>query len=135
MRDLVAIERLMKEYHTHKKLIVAVDFDDTVYDFHNAGYSYHRVLNVVRDAQALGFFIVVFTGSHPDSWPMQRTYLAERGIKVDSINENPLPLPFGNHGKIYYNILLDDRAGLGQAVLTLETVIRYIQMEKKDEQE
>ncbi len=120
-------KRLKKEYDTHKKLIVAVDFDDTVFDFHNAGHDYMQVINLIRRCQNLGFYIVLFTGTHPDKWLNQAAYLKDKGIKVICVNENPIPLPFGNHGKMYYNILLDDRAGLGQAYTILDIVVSQIE--------
>ena len=47
-------------------------------------------------------------------------------IKITGINANPIPLPFGNHGKIYFNILLDDRAGLSQSIDILNKLIDKI---------
>lgn len=38
----------------------------------------------------------------------------EGGIHIDYINESPLYIPFTGN-KIYYNIMLDDRAGLSAA--------------------
>lgn len=119
--------RLMSEYMQHKSLIVAVDFDDTVYDFHRAGHDYGQVLDLVRRCQVLGFHIVLFTGTHPDRYPEQVQYLAERDIDIKFINCNPIPLPFGNHGKMYFNILLDDRSGIGQAFHILSTVVSEIE--------
>lgn len=78
--------RLMSEYMQHKSLIVAVDFDDTVYDFHRAGHDYGQILDLVRRCQALGFHIVLFTGTHPDRYPEQVQYLAERDIDIKFIN-------------------------------------------------
>lgn len=123
------INRLLSEYRVHKSLIVAVDFDDTVFDFHEAGFQYPEVLQLLSECQELGFHIVLFTGSHPDKYDSQRAYLANRGISIQHINQNPIPLPFGNHGKMYYNILLDDRAGLGQACTILRHTIAAIQKE------
>jgi len=54
-------------------------------------------------------------------------YMADHGIKISSINKNPIDLPFGNHGKIYYNHLLDDRAGLESALKILKSLIDRIQ--------
>lgn len=122
----VCIGRLMREYSEHPRLIVALDFDDTVYDYHKIGYEPVEVFETVREAQAAGFYIVLFTGTTPDKWDFQKSFLAERGIIVDSVNENPIPLPFGNNGKIYYNILLDDRAGLGQSLEVLKLVLQQI---------
>lgn len=121
------VARLMQEYRTHGKLIVALDFDDTVFDFHKKGRRYDRVLDVIRKCQKLGFHIMLFTGTPDTQWPSQCAYLEERGITVTCINKNPMPLPFGNHGKPYYNILLDDRAGLGQAYVILSSVIAEIE--------
>jgi hypothetical protein len=74
---------------------------------------------------------VIFTGASPSEWVKQDEYLYDQGIKVDSVNKNPIPLPFGNDGKIYFNILLDDRAGLGQAYRTLIQVLNQIEEESK----
>lgn len=122
----ICVTRLLAEYEVHKKLIVAVDYDDTVYDYHNKGHQYERVIKVLERCSSLDFFIVPFTGSPPDKYGSIYTYFAVLGIKVSQINTNAFPLPFGNHGKMYFNILLDDRAGLGQALETLETVLDRI---------
>lgn len=128
--------RLMREWRKYSGLfdsglIVACDFDDTVFDFHNTGAIYPRVIETLIECKKLGFYVVVFTASHPSRYEYMREYFRERGIEVDAINENPIPLPFGNHGKIYYNILLDDRAGLGQALETLNQVITLVRFEKE----
>jgi len=44
-----------------------------------------------------------------------------------------IKLPFGNNGKIYYNILLDYRAGLGQALDALEIFLDNIQNSREPE--
>jgi len=126
----IAVDRLYKEYKQHPRLIVALDFDDTIFDFHKSGSNYPRVIDVVQRCQALGFYIVLFTGTVQERWEDQILYAQKMGIKIDSVNKNPIPLPFGNHGKIYYNILLDDRAGLGQAVETLENLLRRIELKE-----
>lgn len=125
----VCVDRLLTEYRAHKKLIIAVDFDDTVFDFHKAGHEYPEIIDILGRCQGLGFYIVLFTGTKPNEWKKQTDYLEERGIIVSGINQNPIPLPFGNHGKMYYNILLDDRAGLGQSYRTLVQVLNQIEKE------
>lgn len=37
MNDLVIIKRLIREWITHNSLIIAYDYDNTVYDYHNVG--------------------------------------------------------------------------------------------------
>jgi hypothetical protein len=122
-RITMSVRRLIKEYKEHGKLIVALDFDDTVFDFHKVGSTYPRVLDLAARCSALGFYIVLFTGGDPKDYGVQKEYLARHGVIVSSVNCNPIPLPFGNHGKPYYNILLDDRAGLGEACTVLESLL------------
>lgn len=120
------VKRLHKEYKKHPKLVVAVDFDDTLYDFHKLGDLHERAINVVKQCAALGFYVVLWTASAPERFNFMKKYMKDNGIHVDAINENPIKLPFGNNGKIYYNILLDDRAGLGQALDALEIFLDNI---------
>lgn len=119
-------KRLLKEYERHPKLILAVDYDSTVFPYGHPDDTHEHVLSLVKEAQRRGFYIVLFTASAPERFPAMRAFMAAQGITVDSINENPIPLPFGHHGKIYYNLLLDDRAGLGQACETLEYLFTLI---------
>jgi hypothetical protein len=133
LKEKNAVERLLKEYRKHPRLIVAVDFDDTVFDYHGGGDNHERVLQLLRECKKHNFYIVVWTASDPSRFDEMKLFLSDRGIKIDSINENPIPLPFGNHKKIYYNILLDDRAGLRSAVDTLETLLFLIDNEPKTE--
>lgn len=119
------VERLVSEWRRHRRIIIAVDYDDTVYDYHKKGHTYEAVIGLLRDCTVnAGAYLCVFTSSSPDKYPSIRAHMAELGLPVSSINENPFPMPFGNHGKMYYNILLDDRAGLGQAFDTLALALR-----------
>lgn len=120
-------ERLFREWKKHQRLIIAVDFDDTVYDFHNTGASHERIRAALNKCKELDFYIVMFTASAVERYPLIMDYMSkEYGIEPVSINKNPFPLPYGNNGKIYYNLLLDDRAGLGSALSTLERLFDLI---------
>ena len=119
--------RLFVEWQKHPQLIVAVDFDDTVFDFHLSGSTHEKVIALLKRCQALGFYIVLFTASAPERHKFMNDHMLGQGIVLDSINKNPIPMPYGNHGKIYYNILLDDRAGLGQAYDTLTELLKMIE--------
>lgn len=124
-----AVFRLFNEWKKHPKLLIACDFDDTVFDFHEHGNDHTAVLELLKKCKALGFYVSLFTASSPDRYDFMRGYMRERGIEIDAINENVITLKYGNNGKIYFNILLDDRAGLGQAYTTLLTTIRLIELE------
>lgn len=123
-----SVERLYNQYLAYKKLIIAFDFDSTLYGWENPdAHVFPKAIALAKKCNELGFYVTIFTASAPDRYDMMREYCQSFGIKVDSINENPTKLPFGHHGKIFYNLLLDDRAGLGQAIKTLTQVIKRIE--------
>ncbi len=116
-------ERLLAEYRRHGKLIVAYDFDDTVYDYHQQDRSYAHVVALLKRCKELGFHLTVFTDLYDGKREVVTAYLAEYQIPYDGINETPDFVPFGHGGKPYYNILLDDRAGLPSAYSILLKVV------------
>lgn len=124
------VDRLLKEYRRHPRLIIAVDFDDTVFPWTFQDSDHSEILQLVRDCQSINFYIVCWTASDPSRYEMIEKYFLGSGIRLDSINKNPIKLPFGNNGKIYYNILLDDRAGLASAASILREVVDIIKREK-----
>lgn len=118
--------RLLEEWEEHGKIIIGVDYDDTIspYTFREPKdiERLNWVIQAVINAQKKGAYVVIFTASNPEKFEKILSYCSEKGIHVDSINKNPIPLPYGNHGKIYANIFLDDRAGLVEATAILEHV-------------
>ena len=126
LEQINCVNRLYKEYEKHQKLIIATDFDSTVYDFEKAGTSHMKVIQILKECSDLGFYIVIYTASAPNRYAFMKEYLESRRIKVSAINENPIELPYGNSGKIYFNILLDDRAGLKDAYEVLQKVLKKI---------
>lgn len=90
------------------------------------------IINLLKRCKEHNFYIVLFTASDPIRFPFMHEYMNARGVQVDAINENPIPLPFGNHRKIYYNIFLDDRAGLSSATAILAALLHKIDREGKE---
>ena len=128
MFDARVVERLISQYNKKPRLIIAVDFDDTVFDYHKQGHEFAFVISLIKRCKALGFYIVMFTASQTHRYPFIRQYMSDLGIEIDGINENVVPgLEFGTTTKMYYNVLLDDRAGLGQAYRTLDNVVSQIE--------
>lgn len=122
------VNRLLREYNQHKSLIVAVDFDDTIFDYHKRGHTYDGVIFLLQRGCALNFKYVIYTARGPEDWEEMKTYFKEKvGCSANFVNCNPIPLPFGNWGKMYYNILLDDRAGLKEAYETLKETVRLLE--------
>ena len=125
------ISRLYDEYKKHPRLIIACDFDHTLFDWDDKGYEFPHVFELLERCQRLNFYIVLFSASAPERHEMMKAYMADRGINVASINKNPIDLPYGNHGKIYYNILLCDRAGLKSGCFILNEVLHKIEHQNK----
>lgn len=120
------VDRLYKEYVKHKRLVLAVDFDDTLYPFHGTNYNCEKLISIVKEAQKAGFYITIFTASRNERHPFILEYTKSIGIIPDSINKNPIDLPFGNEGKIYYNLFLCDRAGLAESFRILRKLLDKI---------
>lgn len=115
--------RLLKEYNQYKSLVVAYDLDNTLYDFHKKGETYHMVMELLKELKSIGCYMICFTAN--SNRDFVSTYLIENEIPFDAINENP---PFFNcdERKIYYNVLLDDRAGLQQVYRELHLLVKII---------
>lgn len=109
-------ERLRKDYLEHGSLFVAFDYDNTVFDYHNQGIKYDKVIDLLRTCKSLGFTLILFTGNEGAQLEVIEKDLKNRDIPYDLINENPLM----KTRKPYYNILLDDRAGLYEAYKNLK---------------
>ena len=124
--DSVTIERLYSEWKKYGKIFLALDFDDTIYDFHKKGYKYEKVIELVKACQKQGCYTIIFTGSELEKYPFIRSYCEEIGLHIDKINENAIPMNIGNNGKIYYNILLYDRSGLSSSYFILSSVLKML---------
>jgi hydroxymethylpyrimidine pyrophosphatase-like HAD family hydrolase len=125
--------RLLKEWIEHKELIIAVDFDNTIFDYHEQGHDYSDIINVLKRAKKIGAYIIIYTAADSGRYPSIKKYLNENNIPFDNINENKAGLPFASsNSKVYYNVLLDDRAGLESAFKSLVYALRS--MENKEEE-
>ena len=115
-------KRLKQDYLIHKSLFVAYDYDNTVFDFHGLNINYSKIIELLRTCKSLGFTLILFTGNEGEKLEVIKKDLKHRNIPFDLINENPLM----NTRKPYYNILLDDRAGLKESYNNLKKLIDEI---------
>ncbi|MBL1421474.1 MAG: hypothetical protein COC24_013270 [Alphaproteobacteria bacterium] len=120
----LAVERLLADYWTHGKLIVAVDFDNTIHDFHNQTLNFSGVIDCIIRCLSNQFEVYMFTASN-DVTTINRTWSRIFGA-LPTINESSLDATF-NSRKPYYSILLDDRAGLPSALQQLNAVLDEIE--------
>lgn len=123
LKPQASLCRLISEYQAYNSLVVAFDFDSTVYDFHKKGETYEMVINLIKDLKSIGCYLICFTANSDRKFISE--YLKSKDIPFDSINENP-PFFKCNERKIYYNVLLDDRSGLIQTYSELRSLITKI---------
>lgn len=121
-----AYERLWAEYKKYGSLIVAVDYDDTLFDFHGTGGSYEMVQQLVRDLHSIGCKIIIWSGS--ENINDMDIYLRENNIPWDLINENLIINGKWASGKdsrkVYANVFIDDRSGLQQVYNDLTKLVK-----------
>jgi hypothetical protein len=130
--DKNCIDRLFEEWKKYGQLIVAYDYDSTVFDYYKKGWKFKKVIELIRDCKRMGFHLTLFTSCNDDRMPEIKKYLADNDIPYHSINETPDYIPFRGR-KVYFNILLDDRAGLSSTYDQLLTVIAKIRSHKQTE--
>jgi len=118
-----SLNRLMEEYKQYNSLVVAFDFDDTVYDFHKKGRVYQDVMVLLRKLKSINCYLICWTGQENPEFVAQ--YLKENNIPFDAINENP-PFHKSTSRKVYANAYLDDRAGLQQVYQELKYLTENI---------
>lgn len=117
--------RLKTEYEKHGSLVIAYDFDNTVFDFHSVEDTYPLMIELLQNLKSINCYLICFTSK--EDIESVKDYLLENGIPFDGINENP-PFFKSASPKIYYNALLDDRAGLIQTYNELKLLYEYTQL-------
>ncbi len=126
MKDNIYVQRLVEEWKQHGKIIIGVDYDDTIslyrQDFNKSDV--YRTIDLLKHVFLTGAYIVVFTACNVDRYEDIQKHCEEMQIPISAINKTPVDLPYGKNGaKIYANIFLDDRAGLNEALNILETAL------------
>ena len=116
------ISRLIKEWKSYGKIIVGVDFDSTLSPYPTIDNSedISRCISLLKRVKSVGAYLVVFTCCDEGRYDDIYGFCRNNGLSIDSINQNPIDLPFGNKNKPYCNIYLDDRSGFTQSMDILE---------------
>ena len=118
------VDRLLTEWKQHGKIIIAVDYDDTIFPWKfRSQEQCDEVISLLIQAKATGAYIAIFTCSDNSRHKEIDAYCASKGLAIDSINRNPIELPYGKEGKIYYNINLCDRSGLSETCSILSDAL------------
>jgi len=114
-----SLKRLKEEYIQYDTLYIAFDFDNTVFDYHQVGDTFSKVESVLRLAKNKGMTLILFTANEGKKLDHAIAYCTNKGYKPDYINESPVM----RTRKPFYNLLLDDRSGLGESVRLLEEIV------------
>ena len=117
------VARLLEWHQRNGSIIVAYDFDNTVFDYHAKGHDYSEVMDLIRQVKEVGAYLIVFTGNQDTDF--LKKYLAQHNLPYDSINEQA-PYITTSARKIYFNLLLDDAAGLASACEHLRAYIAAV---------
>lgn len=124
------IIRLVTEWNKYGKIALAIDFDDTLcpWGFRSKEdlEEMDKLISIVKKAKEIGAYITIWSACSSDRFPEITEYCKSKGLEIDSINTNPIELPYGNDRKIYANIYLDDRAGLNEALNILEKAMYLV---------
>lgn len=124
--------RLHKEYEKYGSLVIGVDFDGTLYDYHKTGQTYDNVIQLVKDLKSIGCKIIIWTAQADHA--LVETYLKDKEIPFDGINTDGVPLNYETR-KPFFSALLDDRAGLKQAYEELSMLVFTIKMQKSHDED
>lgn len=116
-----AINRLVEEYFSNNQLIIAFDFDDT----------FSEVVSLLKRCKSeINCKLILYTCRAIDSgkWSLKEALSICRanGIEPDSVNTDVIIDFQGLHHKVFYNILLDDRAGLSESCRILSEALNVI---------
>lgn len=125
LNNNASIDRLIGEYKKHGNLIIGFDFDNTVCNTDNLWVSdTAQIIDLLRECKELGFTLCLYTISTSEEWLKWKVKYCEYfGITPDYVNNSPV---LNEDRKPFFNILLDDRAGLVSSVVILGEVIKCI---------
>lgn len=124
----IYVHRLYKEWIKHGRIIIACNFDSTIsyWETIDNHKDIKRAINTIKLACVMGAYVAINTASPTERHGYIIDYCESVGIIVISINKSPLNIKYSNNGKIYANIFLDDRSGLGEALDILEMAMYMV---------
>lgn len=112
------LEKLLEQHKQWGSLIIAFDFDDTVFPYRYPIEVLRPVHELLRECHEAGHELVCFTAN--DDLEKVTRYLLWNNIPYHAINESSV----ASEGKIFYNIFLEDKAGLDQTIEILREFLK-----------
>jgi hypothetical protein len=114
MRQHKLLKKLLDQHYKYGSIIVAYDFDDTVYPFSLGVEELKDTVNLIQRLVICGHNAYCYTSN--EDIEKVTMYLRYNHIPYCSINKSPVD----SVGKQFYNVLLDDKAGLNETKEVLE---------------
>lgn len=124
LEENTSLMRLKEEFQKYGKLILAVDFDDTILGY-NSGSINSKIATLLKRWKPYAE-IIIWSCRREDEYDFILRTCVEAGFVPDKINEPSDLVDFGTR-KIYANAILDDRAGLKQVYNDLNIIIDWIE--------
>lgn len=115
-------ERLLAEYKKYDELIVGIDFDNTIKPI-NPEHTCEEIISLLQRCSQNPKIVLCLWSICQDEKEIEFkvNYCVERGIKIDYVGASPFQM--GTGLKQFFNVLLDDRAGLESAYYNLKYVL------------
>jgi len=118
-----AVTRLTEEWREHGGIIIGVDQDDTLYDYHKQGFTFTLTVETLKIAQSMGCTLCAWTADDREAYI--RHHWKSLGLRMDYFNDSPVDCGKTSR-KPYFNLLIDDRAGLESALSILDETIQIM---------
>ncbi len=123
------VAELLKKYETFGKIIIGVDFDDTIFPLNEND----KIIRRAEDLRELlrrhreKFDLCLWTVADKYALIYKLALMKEWDLEPDYINKSPYMLE--GSPKPYFNLLFDDNAGLDEAIKTFKEFINVIENE------
>jgi hypothetical protein len=120
------LQKLVNTYETHGRIIVGLDFDDTIFpltDDEDIKQRANRIKSLLLELRA-DIVLCLWTVDSGRPLKYKLALLETMGLTPNYINESPVK--HGDTVKPYFNLLLDDKAGLDEALDRLINFNEYI---------
>lgn len=122
--DTILLNKVADAYNRHSSLIVGVDFDDTIFPYNKTQENIDRCDRVVLLLQTLkkkmgtNLILCLYSVADEQALVYKEHIMECYGLKPQFVNEGPMDNKW-NSKKPFFNILLDDKAGLNETIEVL----------------
>lgn len=121
------LDKLKGVHEQYGKIIVAFDFDDTLYAYGMYGdeAAISKAQSLVYRCLETGQTLLLFTCREGNLLDEALFFCEQNGMFFEHVNENPLQT-FTSR-KPFFNILIDDKAGIYEASKILEEYLDWVE--------